>query len=404
MIEHAIRNRAPREHGQEAQDARRPRGTVARPNAQLAKAPAADSRAREHADPLPQRAGAMSLHGISTLAGGVAQDLNNVVTPILLSVARLDRQLTDPESRRLLSMLHEAAQRGASMVSQLLTFARDIDQPRRGTDPRRLLEAIRRLLAESFPRSVDLDVEVAAGVADIASDCTDLYPVLVNVCTEACETMASGGRLTLRAETTVVDEDTAAQLPGGRGGIFVMLTITDTAAQPASDVRCEALSVGGGFMTRQREHARGSVCRVYLPALTDPDPPQTDAATWPGGNGEVVMIVDDEASVRWMAAEVLTAYGYCVLPVATGAEAVAEFAKHAGGVRAVLADALLPSSNGTNTIRALQMIDPTVKLIAMTSMASDASVLDSLPPGAALLPKPFAAERLLRALRHVLDA
>ncbi|MBA3269919.1 MAG: hypothetical protein H0T71_05360, partial [Acidobacteria bacterium] len=203
--------------------------------------PAADSQASDDlrtevarlhtalADTRAQLARARRMESVGTLAASIAAALNNVLTPIVMASALLDQQLTDTESRRLLAVLDESAQRGAALVRQILSFTRDMQQAPLSSDPRQIFEDLRRVIAEGFPHSLQLDVEVASDVRGISIDTAGLLPVLMALCAAARDAMPGGGCLTLRAENMMVDDAQAAGFAGVRPGMFVVMSISASA-------------------------------------------------------------------------------------------------------------------------------------------------------------------------------
>jgi CheY-like chemotaxis protein len=349
-----------------------------------------------------QLAQSQRLESVGALTSGIAHDLNNVLTPILMSIGLLDEQLTDPDSRRLLSVLYDSARRGATMVQQILVLARSVRRVQLAAHPRRLLEDLRRIIAETFPHSIQPVVEIASDVSDVDADPAQLHALLMTLCNEARDAMPGGGVLTLRAENVELSLADAA-VRSVKPGTFVAITVSDMRSSASLDERASSLPAHDGFITRQSEMGRGHIARVFLPACPPADGVQAGEEL-PCGRNELILVVDDEASIRSITASVLSAHGYWVLTAANGAEAVAEFAKHAGEVAAVLTDIRMPVMDGANTIRALRTIDPDVKLIAATGFTGAAADLDPSNRVAAVIAKPFRADTLLRVIRQVLDS
>ena len=360
---------------------------------------------RELAQIREQLMQAQRLESIGALAGGIAHDLNNVLTPILMSIALLEEQFTDGESRRLLGVLHQSAQRGATMVQQILTLTRDIKRAQPSAHPRHLLEDLRKLIAESFPHSIELVIEVASDVAEVNADPTQLRQLLVNLCVDARDAMPGGGLLALRAENAVVDLAEANRFEGVQPGSYVVISVTDSRSLATPDTRSTRLERPDGFVTREYDAGRGNIARVFVRASTAVREPGYESdADWPRGRNEVVLVVDDESSVRSITSQLLSAYGYRVRTAANGAEAVAAFARQAGEIDVVLTDLMMPVMDGANTMRALRTIDPRVKVIASTGIeGAAAAAAEATPRINALIAKPFRVETLLRVVRQVLD-
>jgi len=378
----------------------------------------------------PDRAQAhLELEALGSLAGGMAQDLTNIFTPILMSIELLDEQLHDAESRRLLTVVEESARRGVAMVRQILSFSRGLDHPQDAIDLRHLLEDVRRLIAGTFPRSIELVVEIAPGVTHMRADASELHQAIVNLCVNARDAMPGGGRLLLRAEMIDVDDEFASLTPGARAGRYVAIAIDDTGCGMTPAVRERifepffttksgghssglglptALSIvnaHGGFLTVHSDAGRGTSCRIFLPdaaasAEADGERPAADP---PRGRDELILVVDDEASIRSMTAQLLRTYGYRVVATRNGTDAVTELARRPDEVAAVLTDLATPAVDGTWTIRALKTIAPGVKLIAATGLEGTPVVVDDMHGVSAVLPKPYRPESLLLLLRRVLD-
>jgi CheY-like chemotaxis protein len=298
-------------------------------------------------------------------AGRIAHDLSNVLTPMLMSIALLEEQHADANARGLLGVLKESALRSVDMLRQIQTLSRGVQQLP-AIDVRRLLEDVRRVLAEAFPRAIEVVIEIASEVPEIDADAAQTYEAIVNLCRDARDAMIAGGCLTLRAEAAVIN-----------GKTFVGVTVANSGS--------------------------GTSAQVLLPARMAAALPQSDDdPALPRGHGELIFVVDDETSVRTITGQVLSAFGYRVVSAASGAEAVAEFARHQGQIDVVIADWTMPAANGACTIQALRTVDPEVKLIAVIAADNDAAA-DS-GPVAAVLPKPFRTETLLRVLRRALDS
>jgi CheY-like chemotaxis protein len=358
----------------------------------------------ELADARAQLARTERLESVGAITGGIAHDLNNVLTPILMAIALLDEQITDADTRRVLSVLHDSARRGATMVQQILALARGMRRTPVTTSLRRALEDLRRIVAETFPHAIQPVVEMASDVRDLTIDPGVLHGLLMDLCNDARASMPGGGVLTLRADNVELSVTDAA-VRGVAPGTYVAITVSDMRASTSLDERATALGAHGGFLTRQSEMGRGHIARVFLPAAA-PAGDRTgdlDAGELPHGRQELILVVDDELSVRSITASVLSTHGYRVVTAANGAEAVAEFARHAGAVAAVLTDIRMPVMDGAHTIRALRTIDPQVKLIAATGVSGAAAELDPSHRVAAVIAKPFRADTLLRVIRQVLD-
>jgi CheY-like chemotaxis protein len=155
------------------------------------------------------------------------------------------------------------------------------------------------------------------------------------------------------------------------------------------------------------EPGKGTTFKVYLPAMEIPSEEreaQPEQISLPRGNGETVLVIDDEASILVITKQTLQAFGYRVLTASDGAEAVAVYAEHKNDIAVVLTDMAMPIMDGPATIRALSRINPAIKIVAASGLNSNGGV--AKVSGASIkyfLMKPYTAATLLKTLRAILD-
>jgi len=371
------------------------------------------------------------LESIGTLAGGIAHDLNNVLTPILTSINMLSEGETDPDKREDLAVLETSARRGAAMVGQLLSFARGEPQgPHKRVDVAAIAGEVLQMVRETFPKDISPVFRKSQTPWAIQGDATQIHQLITNLCVNARDAMPNGGVLTLALEGVVVDDLYAGMSAETPSGQYLRVRVEDTGSGMAPEVRdrifepffttkpsgtgtglglstCHAIARShGGFILVSSELGRGSRFDVYLPAEVSRDERAEAASTQaelPLGRGELVLVIDDEEAIRKVTRRTLERYGYRVLLAAHGAEAVALYAANASGIAAVLTDMSMPIMDGPTTVVALQAIDPSVRVIGSTGLDSDGKAAKARTLGVThWVPKPYTADVLLRMLRAVI--
>jgi PAS domain S-box-containing protein len=371
---------------------------------------------------------AQRLESIGALASGIAHDLNNVLAPILIGAPLLREMITDQAGRHLLKTMESSAQRGADIVRQVLTFARGVEGERVPLQPRHLLREMGKLAAETFPKSIRVESDVAADLWPVLGDATQLQQALMNLCINARDAMPGGGVLTLEAANIVLSKEAAEKMPGAQPGSYACLRVTDTGTGIPPEIEAKIFEpffttkgVGkgtglglstvlgivrshGGFVRVASKVGQGSTFELYLPATTEQVAVKSDSATpWPHTHGEGILVVDDEAAVREVARQALMEFGYQVITAGRGAEALRIFQERRPEIQLVLTDMMMPEMDGPTLVAALRVLDPAVRIVGITGM-SDTGSKSGLKTLAlsAMLAKPFTIKKLLAVIRDAL--
>jgi len=372
---------------------------------------------------------AQRMESIGTLAGGIAHDLNNVFSPIMMSIQLLKLDDRDPARLELLDILEGSARRGADMVRQLLSFGRDMELAHAPMCMEDLLNEVKRIADETFLKTIDVRLELAEDLWIVEGDSTQLHQVLLNLCVNARDALPSGGTLVLSARNLLLDDHRDDEFGDAPIGPYVVIHVIDTGTGMTAETLDRAFEpffttkgIGKGtglglatsqsivkrhhgFMRVRSEPGVGTDVTVYLPA--NPGiagvPRSNGGAQLVRGSGELVLVVDDEEAVRQVTRQTLETFGYRVLVAADGYEAVALFEAHLGEIAVVITDMMMPNVDGPTLIGAMMRSEPGVKIIATSGLNAHEVVLAAKQLGVALfLPKPMAAEILLQALHGVL--
>ncbi|HVU26620.1 MAG TPA: PAS domain-containing protein [Verrucomicrobiae bacterium] len=372
---------------------------------------------------------AQRMESIGRLATGIAHDLNNILTPIMISTALLREKTAEKESLDILNAVEVSAKRGADIIKQVLWFGRGLEGQRIPVNPKHLFKDVARIAAETFNKSISIETNIAENVWPIPGDPTQLHQVLLNLCVNANDAMPFGGRLKLAAWNFMADKNFAGMHLEARPGPYAVLEVTDTGNGISREMRdrifepffttkeigkgtglglSTVLSIvksHGGFILLESEIGKGSSFWVYLPAQADSRSEKLEdrPAHFPRGQGETILVVDDEKVVRETAQATLETFGYKVVLANDGAMAMAAYAENQSRISVVLTDILMPVMNGEATIRALKHINPNVKIIAASGLKSDPAPDTIHELGVRhFIAKPFTASAILEKLREVI--
>ncbi|WP_395748248.1 PAS domain S-box protein [Prosthecobacter sp.] len=369
------------------------------------------------------------MEAIGTLSGGVAHDLNNALAPILMGVELLRTRC--PQEAKILDLFETSAKRGADMVRQLLTFAKGADGQHSVLQVERLLREMEKLMLSSFPKNIQISVSCAPDLPAVRGDATQLHQVLLNLCVNARDAMPTGGTLTLEATTTEVDEAFASAVTEAKPGRYVALRVQDTGTGIPQEIQERifdpffttkspdkgtglglATVIGivkshDGFLQVTSRPGEGSTFTVCLPArVVEGGMPHApaEAAVRPG-NGETILLVDDEAAVREMACVVLERLNFKPVTAADGAEGLQLAMRHQAELRAVITDLHMPHMDGLAFVRVLRLLLPKVPVVVASGRMEDPQAMEMEALGVTQrLDKPFTEGQLAKVLQELLLA
>ena len=375
---------------------------------------------------------AQRLESVGRLAGGVAHDFNNLLTVILFHANVIETELGSAaalgEDAR---WIREAAERATTLTRQLLAFSRRQTIKPEVLNLNETVRSMEKMLRRLIGEDIDLRVGLAADLASVEADVSQVEQVILNIAVNARDAMPEGGRLVIETSNTEVDEAEAARRPPMRAGRYVMMTFADTGTGMDDNTRTHAfepffttkefgkgtglglatvygiVKQSNGFIWLDSEPGAGTTLRVFLPRM---DRPTTSRRLETGeradrrGAGETVLVVEDDDMVRKLARRILERAGYRVLEAADGGEALLVAESSNDRIDLLLTDVIMPSINGRELARRLLASRPTMK-VAFTSGYTDDVIARHgvLDPGVSLVEKPFSAHSLTRVVRDVLD-
>ncbi|MBI4852905.1 MAG: response regulator [Acidobacteria bacterium] len=372
---------------------------------------------------------AQRMECVGALASGIAHDLNNVLAPIMMFIHLLKNRLPDEKSQKLLSMLESSSQRGADLVKQVLSFGRGLESQRIPIQVSHLISEIQKVISETFPRNIRPVVSIEKDLWAVLADTTQIHQVLMNLCVNARDAMPHGGTLHLLVENIFIDEDYSQKNPDANTGPYVLTTVTDTGEGMSQEIidrifepffTTKEIGKGtglglptvfsivkahDGFISLKSEVGKGTTFKIYLPAISVEKPlvDKTQPHDLFSGKGELVLVVDDEVSICEITKASLEANNYEVLTANDGTEAVTIYLQHKERISLVITDAIMPFMDGLATIKALRNINPGVKVVIVSGVASNNMLNDVNYNVSGILTKPYTAEQLLKMVKEVVN-
>ncbi|MDM9381624.1 PAS domain S-box protein [Chlorogloeopsis sp. ULAP01] len=367
------------------------------------------------------------MESIGTLASGIAHDLNNVLSPILMSVQLLQANCGEQRDRQILSIVETNVKRGANLVKQVLAFARGIEGDRTVLQVKHLILEIQQIVEQTFPKSINLETEIKPQLWNVCGDTTQLHQVLINLCLNARDAMPGGGTLKISAQNIFIDENYTRVHLDAKVGHYIVLSVADTGVGIPSELldrifepffTTKELGKGtglglstvmgiikghGGFVTVSSRPGKGTKFKVYLPAIQTDTIKLPEDLEVPTGNGQYILVVDDESAVREITATSLQEHNYKALVASDGIEAVALYAQYKDKISGAIIDMMMPNMDGTTTIKTLQKMNPLLPIVAVSGLATSEQIpqLNS-SKRPAFLAKPYTAKELLKTLHSVI--
>jgi PAS domain S-box-containing protein len=377
---------------------------------------------------------AQRLESLGMLASGIAHDFNNVLAPIVFAGPLLRDSVSDPRDQKILDTLERSAERGVGLVRQILSFAHGATGEPQLIQVKHLARDVISMVTDTFPKSIEIEHHIPGDVWTIEGNPTQIHQVLINLCLNARDAMPGGGKLTVTAYNRRLGQAEAEKIPGGRPGDWLVLEVRDNGSgipplvlariwEPFFTTKAASKGTGlglatvrgivanhRGFIELETEVGTGTVFRIFLPAAeSQPEAPDgADPAVLPRGNGELIIVVEDEQAFRDMIADILGANGYRVLSFSDGLEALRVFTTRSSEASLVITDVDMPNLNGAELARLVCLLRPDILVIAMSGLSGEGEAGQGVELARkrthAFLRKPFKAELLLATVSRLFAA
>jgi PAS domain S-box-containing protein len=384
----------------------------------------------EHLELSKQLFQAQKMEAVGTLAGGVAHDFNNILQVVLgYSELILSEEHLPERYRDDLEKVNRAARNGADLVGRLLTFSRKSEIKPLSINLNRRIEQLQKMLSRTIPKMIEIELILADNLSSVHADPTQVDQILMNLAVNARDAMPEGGRLTIRTENVILEEDYCRAHLGAKPGHYVLLSVSDTGKgmdnetmqhifEPFFTTKSPGEGTGlglamvygivkqhGGHIMCYSEPSEGTIFKVYFPALISPaELPETETRALPQGGSETILIVDDEELIRDLGARILTRAGYKVLVAANGKKALEIYQARSDEISLVILDLIMPEMGGKQCLEALLTLDPAAKVVIASGYHANDATREALTFGAkGFINKPYDIPQVLAVLRSVLD-
>ncbi|MDA1353784.1 MAG: ATP-binding protein [bacterium] len=371
------------------------------------------------------------MESIGTLAGGIAHDLNNILSPFFMALRTLAPKVKgDADAMKILGILESSAARGSELVKQILTFSRGVEGEKVQMQLKYLVHELDGFIRETFPKGVEVCTDVERDLWAILGDTTQIHQILLNLCVNARDAIDKTGTI----ELSVRNEMVANRSFMGRklkDGPYICITVKDDGQGISSEIADKIFEpffttkefgkgtgIGlstvmavvrnhNGYIEFDTDINKGTTFRVYLPAIESKsrlirnDKPDDEI---PSGDGELVLIIDDEKSLRDITKSTLENYGYKVLTAVNGKTGLSQFATHQKRIDVVIVDMMMPVMDGQEVIRKIRELS-NVPIVGVTGMilpefGKQIELERDMVNG--FLFKPYTGELLLTTLSEVL--
>jgi CheY-like chemotaxis protein/two-component sensor histidine kinase len=372
------------------------------------------------------------MEAIGRLAGGIAHDFNNVLGVITgYSEMLLDNLNSNPKLAALVTHVLKATERGASLTRQLLAFSRQQVLEPRVINIQEHIKAIEGLLLRVLGEDIQLTVSAGEHAVHLRTDPTQLEQVIMNLVVNARDAMPSGGSLAIEISQALLDAEYCKHNPDTRPGSYVCLAVSDTGCGMSPEVLSRVfepffttkesgkgtglglatvygiVKQSGGNITVYSEVDHGTTFKIYLP-LTEEHVTKSEEALFndiaPSGT-EIILLVEDEQSLRDVTHRYLSDKGYTVLVASEPEAAIAAAEKSVPPIDLLLTDVILPGSSGVQLAQRLAAANPRMRVLYVSGYTADAIVHHGgHDPNFAFLSKPFSLPTLARKVRSILDA
>ncbi len=373
---------------------------------------------------------AQKMEAIGTLAGGFAHDFNNKLQVIAgyVEVILFNKDL--PETlKHDLGTIRKAVDSSSELIKGMMVFSRKTPTELQPIELNKLVAQTRSMLTRSIPKMIEIDLLLADDLWPINAAPNQIDQILMNLTINARDAMPDGGKLTIKTNNIVLDKEYCRFDPLAKPGRYALITVSDTGIgmdkktashifEPFFTTKDAGKGTGlglavvygiveqhGGRIVCDSEPSVGTTFRIYFPAIEEiPQEQHAEKKEPPRGQGETILVVDDESNITEFASRILTNANYRVITASNGKEALELYEKHHEEIKLVILDLMMPKMDGRRCLAKVLRIDPDAKVIIASGYSESGTADGVMVAGAkGFVEKPYNMRQLLTTIRDILD-
>jgi PAS domain S-box-containing protein len=378
---------------------------------------------------------AEKMEAVGTLAGGIAHDFNNLLQAIISSTQfiLLDTKEYSPTYAKLRDIL-SVSERAKELIQQLLFFSRKLETQKKKINLNRMIEQTIVLLERTIPKMIDIRIHLDQELWPVNADPVQIEQILLNLGSNAADSMPDGGQLIIETKNVIVDEEFLNGHFEAHPGAYVLINVSDTGHgmdqetvkhvfEPFFTTKEVGKGTGlglasaygivknhGGFMMCYSEVNQGTIFKIYLPVTkqvetaADIDGKKDIGAEQLASGTETILLVDDEEAIRKLVSELLERFGYTVLTASSGEEALKTYINRSHEIDLVIMDIGMPGMGGHKGVKEIVRFDPKAKVIIASGYSINSQVKKTMEAGAlGYVGKPYHLADLLEKIRTVFN-
>jgi len=374
---------------------------------------------------------AQKMEAVGTLAGGISHDFNNILQSVLgyTQILLLDKEEEDSDFQKL-AQIESAAKRASELTQQLLTFSRKVESRLRPVDLNQEVRQVEKLLKRTIPKMINIELYLKGDLKVINADPAQIEQVLMNLGINARDAMPEGGRLVIETKDLFLDDEYCRQHLGAVPGEYVLLSFTDNGEgmakeslehifEPFYTTKEAGKGTGlglamvygivkshGAYIKCYSERGEGTTFKIYFPVLRQERLRRQEEQKEEGiqGGTETILLVDDEASIRDLAEEMLNSFGYTVLTASDGEKALEIYKAKGEHISLIILDLVMPGMGGRKCLEEILEINPSELVVIASGYPINGPTKEALESGAkGYIGKPYEMRQMVKMVREVLD-